>query len=247
MAYQGAGQRGDLPSIPGSALVRGGVCPTGIAAPCPLPYIDPVCPSPTAQSGAQHHPCLAHAGLQQQLAVPTPNPAAPGSRQWWTSTGAVCSITLQSIPFLRALQEGAGCQHPAGWGPKQWLSAAGGGKGLGWERGVLWAPGPLSLGDCKIPTYIARLPWDWVLSSAIKEKDWPVPWHCGPSGRAAPKCSGLALCSIHVPWGRRGGLGPEPRAGSRQSAVGMGCSPSKPPCAVCDGQRGLRASTQGLP
>lgn len=47
----------------------------------PVPYLDPVCPSLTAQSGAQHHPCLAHAGLQQQLAVLAPNPATPGSRQ----------------------------------------------------------------------------------------------------------------------------------------------------------------------
>lgn len=27
-------------------------------------------------------------------------------------------------------------------------------EGPGWERGMLWAPGPLSLGDCKIPMYI---------------------------------------------------------------------------------------------
>lgn len=129
-----------------------------------------------------------------------------------------------------------------------------GGKGPGWERGMLWAPGPSLLGDCKIPMYITWLRWCLGALECNKARRTGLfPGAVVPLGKVHPstvrrvgfvfggrKALASTGFSPSVPCGGKdGGWGQSLRlAADRGSACevcgGTGCSPSKGPCAVWD-------------
>lgn len=188
-----------------------GIQPIGLTPPCPptvcRPHTPCSAPSHNLVMLIWHHPCLAHALSQWQLAALVPGPTAlrqeavmdrqwcscwkvkhpashqaslvptsslrraAASRAWqWAarlaeSPRAACFILLKSITFPGALEEGAGCQqcHPAQWCPEGWLCSAWwrslSRMDWAWECGMLWGPGALLWGHCKLMMYITRLHW----------------------------------------------------------------------------------------
>lgn len=159
MGYLGAGQRGDFPSIAGSALARGSVRSQGLAPPCPPAIHRPSTPQPHSTISCLASPLLGTGWtpgtvgstpsksccpwLEAQdclLSAPSPCRASPSSGRCRRVLGASDTILQGGVPS-------GGSVQPEG------------GNGPGWECGSLWAPGALSLGDCKIPMYITWLCW----------------------------------------------------------------------------------------
>lgn len=79
-------------------------------------------------------------GQAQELSAPSPCRASPSSGHCRRVLGASDTTLQGGVPSSGSVQPD-------------------GGKGPGWECGMLWAPGPLSLSNCKIPMYITWLHW----------------------------------------------------------------------------------------
>lgn len=157
--HMAAGQRGNFPSIPGSTLVHGSVWPIGLTPPCLCAIHRPCMPWPQHNvllsitpawhmldsSNSWQYPLQillplpqGSDGQAEELSVPSPCRASP-------SSGCCRRMLGPSDTTLQGGVSRTGSVQPDG------------GKGPGWECGMLWAPAPLSLGDCKIPMYITWL------------------------------------------------------------------------------------------